>query len=619
MPWKRLAPAAGLLLLTAVAYLPATGGDFVWDDDDYVTNNELLRTPDGLRRIWFDPEASPQYYPLVFTTFWAECRLWGLHPAGFHVVNILLHGLNAVLLWRVLGRLTVPGAWLAAALWALHPVNVESVAWVQERKNVLSGLFYFAAVLVYLHFSPPRSSEEKTGFRHWGFYALALVLGVSALLSKTATCTLPAALLLLSWWQHGRGAWRDLLALLPLFAASVALGLVTVWVEKHHVGAEGQDWALSAAQRCLVAGRALWFYLGKLLWPAPLMFIYPRWQIDTATWWLWLFPLAALLLTGVLIAARGQLGSGPLVAWLFFAGTLAPTLGAFNVYFFRYSFVADHFQYLASAAPLALAAALLTRAAKPLQAARWGPAAAAAALLLVLGALTWRQAGVYRSQEALWTKTLRQNPACWLAHYNLGGLSLKRGDLPGALRHYPEAVRLRPDNVDALTNWGVALVRQGRPAEAIPHFEQALVLDPRRIEPHLNLGTARAQLGDLPGAIEQFEETLQLDETSARAHYNIGLARAQQGRADDALRHFQAAVDLQLGYAEAYHELGELYAARDQFDEAITCHRRAVELRPSFAPYRVALAGALRRHGQDEAAERQLREAQRLTPRWPGP
>jgi tetratricopeptide (TPR) repeat protein len=618
MPWKRLAPAAGLLLLTAAAYLPATTGAFVWDDDDYLAKYEPLRAPDGLRRIWLDPGASPQYYPFVFTTFWAEYRLWDLRPAGFHTVNILLHGVNAILLWRVLRRLAVPGAWLGAALWALHPVNVESVAWVQERKNVLSGLFYFAAVLAYLHFSPPRPAEPQAGLRRWGWYMLALVFGVCALLSKTATCTLPAALFLLACWQHGRGAWRDLVALLPLFAACVALGLVTIWVEKNHVGAEGKEWALTAGQRFLLAGRALWFYLGKLLWPASLVFIYPRWEIDTGVWWQWLFPLAALLLTVGLLAARRWLGAGPLVAWLFFAGTLAPVLGAFNVFFFRYSFVADHFQYLASAAPLALAAALLSRAAEPFRVPLWRPVAAAAALLLVLGVLTWRQAGEYQDPERIWTETLRHHPDCWLAHYDLGSLRLNRGDLPGALEHFPEAARLRPDFADAFNNWGVTLLQLGRPAEAKPRFERVLALGSRQAEAHLNLGVVYAQLGDLPAATDQFEQTLQLDETNARAHYNLGLVRAQQGQAEEALRHFQAAVALQPGYAEAYHELGNLYAERQQLDEAITYHRRAVALRPLLAPYRLALAEALRQQGQDEAADREVREAQRLTSRRPG-
>jgi tetratricopeptide (TPR) repeat protein len=619
MPWKRLAPAAGLLLLTAVAYLPAMRGAFVWDDDDYLAKNEALRTSDGLRRIWLDPNASPQFYPLVFTSFWAEYRLWGLNPAGFHIVNILLHGVNAILLWLVLRRLGVPGAWLAAALWALHPVNVESVAWVQERKNVLSGLFYFAAVLAYFHFSPPRPAEQPARVNRWTCYALALVLGVCALLSKTATCTLPAALLLLAVWQHGRGAWHDLLALLPLFAVCVTMGLVTIWVEKHHVGAEGEDWALSAGQRFLLAGRALWFYLGKAVWPVTLTFIYPRWEIDTDVWWQWLYPLLALVMTFVLILMRRRLGAGPLIAWLFFAGTLAPTLGAFNVFFFRFSYVADHFQYLALAAPLALAAAYLTKGSKRLGVAPWPPAAAAGVLLFVLAALTWRQAEVYRDPEQIWAETLHRNPSCWMAHYNLGCLALKRNDPSAALGHFPEAARLRPEFADAYINWAVALLQLGRPAEARPQLERALALDSRRTEVHVNLGVAHAQLGDPAAAANQFQEALLLDETNVRAHFNLGLARAQQGKADEAVRHFQAALALQPNNPEAYFELGKVYAGRQQLDEAIACHKRAVALRPSLASYRFALAEELRQQGQDEAAERELQEALRLAPRQLGP
>ncbi|HEX4342912.1 MAG TPA: O-GlcNAc transferase, partial [Verrucomicrobiae bacterium] len=327
-----------LVVATFIAYQPMWHAGFIWDDDAYVTNNQTLHDLNGLKQIWLEPKATPQYYPLVYTTFWLEYHTWKLNPLGYHVVNVLLHALGSLLLWRVLKRLALPGAWLAAAIFALHPVNVESVAWVTERKNVLSAVLFFAAALAYLRFDGLAESKKRL----WTWWCAALLLFIGALLSKTVACSLPAALLLVCWWKKGRVTMADVLPLIPFFIMGLGLGLHTAWLEKHHVGASGAEWSLSFIERCLIAGRALWFYAGKLVWPSQLTFIYPRWQIGTGVWWQWLFPLAVLAVVVTLWRARKRLGRGPLVAVLFFAGTLLPALGFFDLYPMRYSFVADH-------------------------------------------------------------------------------------------------------------------------------------------------------------------------------------------------------------------------------------------------------------------------------------
>ena len=393
---------------------------FIWDDDSYVTNNTPLRTVDGLRGIWGKPGTTIQYYPLVFTSFWVEYQVWKLQPLGYHLVNVLLHALNAVLLWRVLRRLEIPGAWWAAAIFALHPVGVESVAWITERKNVLSGLFYLLAVLAYLRFRPLTAGEPARA-PDWRLYWLALGLFVCALFSKTVTCSLPAVLLLLVWWKNGRVERRDVLALAPLFVLGAASGFMTTWMEKHSVGASGAEWALSFVQRCLVAGRALWFYTGKLFWPRHLTFIYPRWEIDASVAWQYLFPVAALVVLIALWLLRSRIGRGPLVAVLFFAGTLVPALGFFDVFPFRYSYVADHFQYLACIGLISLAVSMGTAICR--RAGTWGRTlgmVAAAIVMLILGVSTWRQARIYQDLTTLWRDTLMKNPQCWMAHANLG-------------------------------------------------------------------------------------------------------------------------------------------------------------------------------------------------------
>jgi protein O-mannosyl-transferase len=335
-----------ILVATCVAYLPALSGSFVWDDEEYITKPEL-RNISGLYRIWFEPRATGQYYPLLYSAFWLQHKLWGDSPAGYHIVNLSLHLLVVILAYAILVKLEVPGALLAAGIFALHPVHVETVAWISEQKNTLSGVFYLAAMLVYL--KRDASSGKLSYFGSFVLYVLAV-------LSKSVTATLPGALLVILWWKHGRIEWRrDVLPLVPFFTAGLVFGLVTAYAESVWVGAGAANEGLSAIQRVLVAGRAIWFYLGKLVLPVNLAFSYPKWTIDPSDWTQWLYVLGVLALLGILWGVR-QRSRAPLAALLFFIGTLFPALGFLNVFPFRYSYVADHFQYLASLGIIVLAA-----------------------------------------------------------------------------------------------------------------------------------------------------------------------------------------------------------------------------------------------------------------------
>jgi tetratricopeptide (TPR) repeat protein len=541
--WK--APLAGalLVLLTVTAYLPALHGGFIWDDDFYVTENPTLRSLRGLESIWLKPGATSQYYPLVFTSFWAEYHLWGLQPFGYHLVNILLHAVNAVLLWRMLRRLGIAGSWWVAAIFALHPVNVESVAWVTERKNTLSGIFYLLSALAWLRFRP-LTAWEKSRAPDWRFYSLALGLFVCALFSKTVTCSLPAVLILLIWWKTGRLEKRDGLTLAPWFVLGAASGFMTRWMEQRLV-ANGAEWELSFVQRCLIAGRALWFYAGKLCWPSHLTFIYPRWEIDTGAVWQYSFPLAALVVLVTLWFLRTRIGKGPLVAVLFFVVTLAPALGFVNVYPFRYSYVADHFQYLASIGLITLAvsagAAVFQRAS---QRNRELGTLTAATVLLLLGTATWGQAHAYHDLETLWRDTLAKNPDAWLAHNNLGTVLRQAGRPEDAIGHFGQALRIKPDLAEAQYNLGVTLAQLDRTQEAIGHYGQALRLKPDFAEAHYNLGVALAESGRIPEAMEHWEQALRLNPDYAEAHFNLGLMLAAQGKTTEASEHYHKALEL---------------------------------------------------------------------------
>src|SRR2546425_1366709 len=419
MRLQRLVGLAAIVLITAVAYLPILRGGFIWDDETWVTENRLLRPLAGLHAIWLEPSRSPQYYPLTQTTLWLEYHLWGLRPLGYHLVNVMLHALNAGLVWLVLDRLAVPGAWMAAAVFALHPVHVESVAWATELKNVQAGVFSLLALLLYFRFALGRRSAV--------LYLLAFVTFVLAVLSKTVACTVPAAALVCVWWKRGPLGRGDVVPLVPFFLVGLAGGLGTAMVEKYQVGAQGADWTLSTADRCVLAGGALCFYAAKLVAPIRLSFIYPRWEVDAGAWWQWLFPLAAVGVVAALWRLRDRIGRGPLAAVLYFAITLAPALGFVDVYPFRYSFVADHFQYLASLGPITLLVALGTAGVRKVAARGAAARLACAGLLLALGAATSSRVHVFADLETLWRDTVSKNPAEWSAYNNLASLLLERG------------------------------------------------------------------------------------------------------------------------------------------------------------------------------------------------
>ena len=401
---------AGLVLAVLLVYQPAWHGGILWDDDKHITFPDL-HSWDGLWRIWFDVGATLQYYPVLHTAFWIEHQLWGNATLGYHLVNIFLHATAAFLVALILRRLAVPGAYLAAAIFALHPVQTESVAWITEQKNTLSAVLYLGAMLVYLHFDQTRRRP---------FYWAALGLFVLAVLSKTVTATLPGGLLVIFWWQRGRLSWKeDVLPLVPFLLLGAGGGLITAWWELKLNNCVGPEFQFTAVERLLIAGRAIWFHLGKLCWPTRLTFIYPRWQIDAGAWWQYAFPLGVAALAAGLWSMRRS-SRAPLAALLFFAGTLFPVLGFFNLYTFRYSLVANHYQYLASLGTITLAAG---SAATLVSGWRPGPRrvgyGACLALLAILAALSWRQSHVYVNVETLYGRIIAENPECSMAHNNL--------------------------------------------------------------------------------------------------------------------------------------------------------------------------------------------------------
>jgi len=576
--WRpaQLATAAALIVVaTVVAYLPAVRGGFLWDDDAHVTKPEL-RSAHGLYRIWFDVGATQQYYPLLHSAFWVQHQLWGDAPAPYHVVNIALHACAVVLVMLIVRRLLSargfawadPAAFLTAAVFALHPVHVESVAWITEQKNTLSAVFYLAAMLTYLRFDQSRRK---------GCYALATGLFVLALLAKPVTVTLPPALLVVFWWLRGRlSLRRDVVPLLPWFVFSLASGLFAAWVERAVIGAEGDAFALSGEQRLLLPSRVIAFYLGKLLWPNDLIFVYPRWTVDAAVWWQWLFPAGAASVTIALIVLARRTRA-PLAAFLFYCGSLFPVLGFFNVYLFLYTYVADHFQYLPSLGIIVLICGALAAATGRIRSPE-ARTAVLVALPAVLGALTFRQCRMYADVRTIYEITLAKNPDCWMACNNLGIVLADMGEPRAALDYYDRALQLRPRYPEALNNKGVTLSALRRSRDAIEAFENALQLRPSYCACWENIIDALSTTGRPLAAVERGAEALRHCPENPRLLVNLGIAHGLLGQQAEAVDRFEQAVRLDASFAAGFANLAIAYDALGRVSDAIDAGERALHL-----------------------------------------
>ena len=543
--------------LLGLAYVPVLECGFIWDDDAYVIHNSTLRDVDGLVRIWTQPRNLPQYYPLVHTTFWLEYQTWGLEPVGYHVVNVLLHLAVALLWWVLLRRMGLPCAWLAAMLFALHPVHVESVAWITERKNVLSGVFYLLAAISYWQFY---LSESKPTSKRWGWYALAILCFIAALLSKTITATMPAALILMLWYHRRRFPVRDFLLLLPMFVLGMVMGLYTAHMEATHVGAFGNEFSLSFLERFLLAGRVIWTYCFKLLWPGELVFFYPRWLILPQTLMAWLYPVGVILVAVMLLKNRKVWGGYWLVCWLFFIGTLFPALGFLNVFPMKYSWVADHFQYLASMGVL-VTVAMVLHAMYQRQLRLGG--LLIALVLLSLTARTYLQVPVYGNLQTLWEHVVEHNPNSWAAKNNLGAI----------------------------------YAQNGRLAQSRTLFRQSLVLNPQQTKGYENLGSYHFKQRDWAKAEFYFRICLDKEPGNIQIRLKCATACRKQDKLDEALKHAAECVRRKVDDLDSWTVLASLYAQRSEHDNAIKAWQRAIVLSPTqgYLHYSLGLSAAAKR------------------------
>ena len=539
---------AVLCLLVAVSYFPALSAGFVWDDELILPHATPLHTWSGLAQIWFTPRAMMQYeghyWPLLHTTFWLEHKLWGLAPLGYHLVNLLLHTGVVLLLWRLLRRLGVPGAWFAAAVFAVHPLHVESVAWVIGRKDILATVFYLSSVLAYI-----RCAEMPRG-RRGGPYLLAVALFVLGLLSKSITITLPAALLLWHWWRHGRVTLADCRRTLPFFLVGLGIALADY---AYYASLEQISFAYTPLERGLTAARALVFYAGKLLWPAGLTGVYPRWEPGVGDVLAWGSAVGCAAVVAVLWCCRRQLGRGPLAGVLFFAVALSPVLGFVDFGYMQFSFVADRFQYLAGIGLIAVVAGAAGRACQrglgALPAHRTRPArlaigAAGTTILAVAGLLTWNHAGLYRDPGTFFTHVIAHNPQARHAHSNLGIYLAAEGRDREAIAVFQTAIEQQPEDAGLLVRVGALLENQGRHEEAIVRLREALRLNPQHRDAMRNLAVVLINQMRYAEGLAAAQQVIAHYPDDAQAHHLAGFGLFYLNRKAEALRHYDRALAL---------------------------------------------------------------------------
>jgi tetratricopeptide (TPR) repeat protein len=593
--WRNLAWGAGLVLLILVAYLPAFSAHWIWDDDAYVSGNTMLRTSDGFKRIWIHPTDSPQYYPLTFTSFWIEEHLFGLSPASFHRDNILLHACSALLLWIILKRLNVPAAWFIAAVWAVHPVNVESAAWASERKNILSGFFYLLAVLTYL----PFVLNEKGWWPRR--YFLALFFLFLALLSKTVTATFPGAILLLIWWKRGKIRPRDVLLIVPFVLLALPFSATTSYLEHNYVGAKGPEFAYTVLQRCEIAAHDVWFYAAKDVVPINLSFIYEKWPLNNFQ----IIYIAALLgALGLLWILARKFGRGVLVGPLFFLGTLLPALGFVNVYPMRFSYVADHFQYLASIGVIAAVIVAINKSGPWIK----GPLGriATCTVLATLALLTYHRCSIFYNGMTLWSDALSKNPDSWMVRTNVGAVLLGRGeeelqhnqpyaaaaDFSAAQVQLDRAIEIRSDVAEPWANLARVEELQGHFDLSEQWLRKALLVNNLNADTHFHLGAVMVKAGQIDQGIAEYAKAIAIDKRHVPAIVNLGVALDMKGKTQDAIDAYKYALTIDPDSVLAHVNLGNALMKLGHRSEAAEQFREALAIEPNFPPAESGLRAA---------------------------
>jgi tetratricopeptide (TPR) repeat protein len=614
-------------LVTIALYWPAMRCDFIsLDDPAYVTANPHVQGGlnwEGVKWAFYNTEQASYWAPLMWLSHMLACQFFGLNAWGHHLINVLLHAANTALVFLVFQRMT-RATWrslILAALFGWHPLRVESVAWVTERKDVLSGFFglltlYFYARYVEKSEVASRKSETNpptaSSFLPSPFYWLSSFFFALGLMSKAMLVTMPCVLLLLDYWPLQRfkqsRAWRLVMEKIPFFALALAASVVTFVVQK-------QGGAVMTVENFPLGARvgnaliSYCRYLGKTFWPTDLAVFYPH-----PGYW----PLAKVLLAGVFLCGisvllymqRGRYAF-LLMGWLWFVGTLVPVIQLVQS---GGQAMADRFTYVPSLRVLILVIWGAYELARGRPYHKIALAAAGSAAIVLCLAVTRQQLGFWKNSETIYRHTLEVTENNLIVHYNLGDALVKEGQIDEAISQFRKAIRLKPDYALTHNNLGIAFLDHGQTDEAIGQFQEAIRLTPDFAEAYYNLGNALLRKGQTDEAISHYQEAIRLKADYALAHNNLGDALLKKGQTIEAISQFQEAIHLKPDFAEAHNNLGDAFLDQGQTDEAISQYQQVVRLKPDFAPTHYNLGNALLKKGQNNDAISQFQEVIRLKP-----
>jgi protein O-mannosyl-transferase len=632
---RRVAGICGLLALAVFGVFGQTlrHGFVNFDDDKYVLGNPEVANGLTLSGVgWaFTHSYANNWHPVTWLSHMLDCQLYGLNPGGHHLTNVLLHAAAAVLLFLVLRRMTAalwPSAFVAA-VFAVHPLRVESVAWVAERKDVLCAVFFMLTLLMYTRFveqsaacgSGSNSDKSRAGVqgpKPKVFYGFAVLFFALGLMSKPMLVTLPFVLLLLDYWPLRRldfslrtsrpSTLRPLiLEKLPFFAMSVGSAVVTVLAQRQAVAT--LEW-LPFSQRLGNALVACATYLGQMCYPAGLAIFYPHPAGGLPSWQV---GFALLLLTGISAGVLVRWRQSPYltVGWLWYLGMLVPVIGLLQV---GEQARADRYTYLPQ---IGIGIAVAWGARDLFAASRYSrrlPGMLAGALIAGLMSVAFVQTSHWRNTESLWQHAIACTSKNYVAQNNLGLALSAEGRFAAAIGHFQKAVEFKPDYAEAHNNLSLSLAAQGRSADAVEHFQRALALKPDYVDAHNNLGILLVSQDRPAEAMEHFQRALELEPDLASTHNNLGLLLAMQSRLAEAMGHYEKALAVQPGYAEAHHNLAVLLAAQNRPAEAIAHWELALRSRPDYVQAHYFLGFALAGQGRVGEAIGHWEQALRIKP-----
>ncbi len=619
---KRPALASGLfyILLVALcfaAFGPTLNGEYIWDDEIWLTENAAV-VHDNPSWIWVHYRSATQYYPLTVMSFWFEYRIWGFWAPGYRVINILLHAGSGLLLWQLLKRIKIPGAMLAAAIWVVHPIQVESVVWVTERKNTLSGIFFFAALLIWLRFIDPQLSRKSRIIA----YCATGGLFILAMLAKTSVIFLPVALLGITWLMRSRLRIKDFVYTVPFFIFAGLMAWLTIFAERVLAagGSFNDTFYLSFPQRFILSGRCFWFYVGKILWPDNLSVVYNRWPINAANPLEYLWPLSVIaLFAAVILVAWRWRKPAPFIAAGIYLSAIFPVIGFLKFYTQIYTYVADHYVYLGCAIVIICVCSTLSvlwqwlrdhphKFRQP----AWLAPAGIGALIFSLTTLSFGQSATFRTFIGLWEETLRVTPTAWVAHANLAqAYAHQANGLQIALDHIRKGIALYRDPT-MVYYYGALLEDTHQMQEARAAYEEAIAGGVRMPGAYLQLGNMEFNAGHIEKALELYKKGADYAGKEPNIWHNLGLCYQRTNQPALAAQSFQHAIVVDPKFAKSYVELGRMLIDAGETQQAHDCLQQAIKLTPSdYEAYRL-LAIAQRKMGKEQDAQNTMNFALKL-------